>query len=128
MRQRKASGVHLKLQCWKPWRRLQAASAAGEAIDTPVRPDLAAWFAYNLSAFTLIQLLPAAPAVDYDVAPRHVSSFAQSLLECINIDLGRRNDAQEPELHGWLCRLRQGRTCRKATGECRNDERPAVHH
>lgn len=46
---------------------LKAAIAAGDAVEGPVRPDAAAWFAHHLPALIKTNLLPAQPVVDYGV-------------------------------------------------------------
>ena len=38
--------------------------------------------------------------LDHDVAPRHIATIAQSLLERVDVVLRRRDDAQESESHG----------------------------
>jgi len=47
---------------------IQAAVAAGDAVDGYVRPGLRGWFAHNLAAMTMIQLLPANRVVDFGVS------------------------------------------------------------
>jgi AcrR family transcriptional regulator len=49
---------------------LRAAVAAGEAVETPVRPRLQACFAHHLAAMLRVLLLPAKPVMDHGV-PRH---------------------------------------------------------
>lgn len=46
---------------------LEAAMAAGEAIEGPVRPGLAAWFGHHVARMLRIHLLPPVPAVEYGV-------------------------------------------------------------
>jgi AcrR family transcriptional regulator len=46
---------------------LQAAIAAGEAVDGPVRPRLAGWFSHHLARMLRVYLLPPTPAVDYGI-------------------------------------------------------------
>jgi AcrR family transcriptional regulator len=45
----------------------RAAVAADEAVEGPVRPDLAGWFTHHLAATLMLHLLPATPVVDYEV-------------------------------------------------------------
>ncbi len=47
---------------------IQAASASGDTLDGPVRPDAAAWFANHLAGVLMIHWLPAKPVVDYRVS------------------------------------------------------------
>jgi AcrR family transcriptional regulator len=56
-----------------PWIRkveqcIQAAVAAGDAVDGPVAPNLRGWFAHHLAATLMIHLRPARPVVDYGVS------------------------------------------------------------
>jgi AcrR family transcriptional regulator len=47
---------------------LQAAIAAGDAVEGSVRPSLRGWFSHNLTAMTMIQLLPADPIVEFGLS------------------------------------------------------------
>src|SRR4051812_22294038 len=47
---------------------IAAAVDAGDAVASPVLPNLGAWFTYNLTAFAMLHLLPATPAVDYGLS------------------------------------------------------------
>jgi len=47
---------------------VKAATAAGDAVNGPVRPSLRGWFALNLAAMIMIYLLPEKPVVDYGVS------------------------------------------------------------
>jgi AcrR family transcriptional regulator len=53
--------------CWIPKVEecLRAAAAAGDAIRTPVRPGLGAWFTHHVAVMILINSLPETPVVDY---------------------------------------------------------------
>jgi hypothetical protein len=57
--------------CWIPKIEecLRAAMAAGDGIDSPVRPSLRAWFAHHLAVMLLIIRLPNPPALDHGVSP-----------------------------------------------------------
>jgi AcrR family transcriptional regulator len=44
---------------------IRAATAAGDAVDGPVRSDLCGWFAHHLAAMLMVHLLPEQPVVDY---------------------------------------------------------------
>ena len=46
---------------------IEAAVAAGEAVQGPVLPGLLGWFAHHLAAMVATNLLPAEPVVDYGV-------------------------------------------------------------
>lgn len=56
--------------CWIPKveESLQAAVAAGEAVDGPVLPALGGWFTHHLAAMLTTHLMHARPVVDYGVA------------------------------------------------------------
>jgi AcrR family transcriptional regulator len=47
---------------------IKAAVAAGDAIDAPVRPAVAGWFAQSLAGMIRLHLLPATPVVDYGLS------------------------------------------------------------
>jgi AcrR family transcriptional regulator len=57
-------------ECWIPKiaECIQAAVAAGEAVEGPARPELRGWFVHHLSAAVRIHLLPSPPVVDYKLA------------------------------------------------------------
>jgi hypothetical protein len=42
----------------------QAAVAAGDAVETSVRPDVAGWFINQMGAMVMIHLLPTTPILD----------------------------------------------------------------
>lgn len=44
---------------------LLVAVAAGDAVDSPVRPNLRGWFAHHLAVMIMIHSLPSKPVVDY---------------------------------------------------------------
>ncbi len=46
---------------------IEAAVAAGEAVQGPVLPGLRGWFGHHLAAMLATNLLPALPVVDYGV-------------------------------------------------------------
>ena len=54
-------------ECWIPKiaECLQAAVAAGDAVEGPGRAELQGWFAHHLAASVRIHLLPSPPAVEY---------------------------------------------------------------
>jgi AcrR family transcriptional regulator len=56
-------------ECWIPKIAdcLQAAIAAGEAIEGPARPNLRGWLVHHLAAAVRIHLLPSTPIVDYEI-------------------------------------------------------------
>jgi len=47
---------------------IKAAIESGEAVDGPVRPSVAGWFATHLAAMVRFHLLPEKPVVDYGVS------------------------------------------------------------
>lgn len=47
---------------------LQAAIAAGDAVDGPVRPSVGGWFTHHLAVMLKIHLLPAQPVVEYGIS------------------------------------------------------------
>jgi AcrR family transcriptional regulator len=47
---------------------LQAAIAAGDAVEGAVRPSMRGWFTHHLIAMTTIHLLPADPIVEYGLS------------------------------------------------------------
>jgi hypothetical protein len=49
---------------------MDAAIAAGDALDGPVRSALGGWFAQHLAAIIRIHLLPETPVVNYGVSRR----------------------------------------------------------
>jgi AcrR family transcriptional regulator len=49
---------------------LEAAVAAGEAFETPVCPNLGAWFTQHLALLVSVVMLPATAAVDYGATRR----------------------------------------------------------
>jgi AcrR family transcriptional regulator len=57
-------------ECWIPRIEecLQAATAAGDVIDSPVLPSLRSWFAHHLAVMLLIIRLPNPPALDHGVS------------------------------------------------------------
>jgi AcrR family transcriptional regulator len=57
-------------ECWIPKiaECLQAAVAAGEAVEGPARAELRGWFVHHLSAAVRIHQLPSPPVVDYDLS------------------------------------------------------------
>ncbi len=54
-------------ECWIPKiaECLQAAIAAGEAVEGPTGAELRGWFAHHLAAAVRIHLLPTSPVVEY---------------------------------------------------------------
>lgn len=44
---------------------LEAAEAAGDVVDIPVRPDLRFWFVHNSAVILMLHLQPETPALDY---------------------------------------------------------------
>jgi AcrR family transcriptional regulator len=54
--------------CRKLQECIDAAVAAGEAMDGPVRSALGGWFAQHLAAMIRIHMLPATPVVNYGVS------------------------------------------------------------
>jgi AcrR family transcriptional regulator len=61
--------------CWIPKIEecLQAAIAAGEAVEGPVRPSVRGWFVHQLAAGVKIHLLPTAQVVDYGLSRQQLS-------------------------------------------------------
>jgi hypothetical protein len=55
---------------------LDAASAAGEMHDTPIRHDLGVWFVQHVAFSLMLHLRPPVPAVDYKVARDELVSQA----------------------------------------------------
>jgi AcrR family transcriptional regulator len=47
---------------------IQAALAAGDAVEVPVAHHLLAWFTHHLAMILMLQLLPETPVVDYGVS------------------------------------------------------------
>jgi AcrR family transcriptional regulator len=60
--------------CWvgKVVECLQAAAAAGDAVEGPVAPNLAAWFTEHLAVMIMIRLVPETPVVHYGVSSRRL--------------------------------------------------------
>lgn len=55
---------------------IQAAIASGDAVNGPVHPDLASWFANQMAAMIMIHLMPAKPVIDFGVSRRKLINQA----------------------------------------------------
>lgn len=69
---------------------IEAAKAAGDMLDTPVRPNLGGWFVHQLVTGVLIHSLPGKPVINYGV-PRE-ELVKQAIRFCL-LGMGLKDEA-----------------------------------